>query len=612
MCIVKIPPIFSKGMVLQRNKHMPLHGEICIPSNGALPGSVCACIAGVEVEAPVNKNGTFLLSLPALPPGGPYTLTITGIEPIEDVWIGDLYLLSGQSNMELPVSRVLDVSGEEVAQTVLPEVRQFHIPSRYAFDKPIEKMPEGVQWEICNQEHIMEFSAIGLFFAKEMQAFHHIPIGLVSVAVGGSTLEAWLPLSETERLPERHETIKDYSDINHMHALIKHQEGAADAWRESIIDDEVKFSAIPENPFVVQVPSMIKEYGLHNYSGSLFFYKTIDLPHVGEAPYIYLGAIIDSDKVYINGELIGATAYRYPPRKYTIPKGVLKKGENLIALRIEINSGNGGFVPDMPYYLFDGIQRHTLKGEWYMAGGNQALQPCPLVLFPPLLPSGLYNGILYALKDVPFQGVLWYQGESNIGRAKDYAMHFQVLVHAWRDLFGYQIPFFCVQLSSYMDALASEDGGGFALLRDSQRRCLAINKVYCIPAMDAGQRHDIHPQFKKPIGIRLAHAVQTELFHKETHYHMPVPRKAYRREKNIIIEFEHLNVGMKIPVRGIEVIASDGMIMKADAYMYDNQVIVLWHGDTAALRYAWQDVPLYMDIRNEYGVISGSFYIYTE
>ena len=280
----------------------------------------------------VNENLEFEVILPPMNAGGPHTIDILGSEQIhiENVLIGDVFLLSGQSNMELPVSRVLDVSGEEIKQSQYPEIHQITLPMDFRFDEPMEILNRGSWMEATNSD-IYNFSALGFFFAKEVHDTFHIPVGLVQTAIGGARCEAFMNPSILDKLGDYTERIKPFKDIKYFEEHWRKEDNILLKWCEDVVNcDEKEFVAIDRVPYenleTMNVPGMYSKYGVKKFSGSLIFYREFELieqPDSNDA-YIYLGAVVDYDMVWINGEKVGETEYKYPPRKYAIPNGVLR------------------------------------------------------------------------------------------------------------------------------------------------------------------------------------------------------------------------------------------------------------------------------------------------
>lgn len=610
-CGLEMAPVFSDGMILQHGVPNVLYGKTQWKEAEVFVGEH-------SYKAEVDEEGNLSVEIEPMPCGGPYEIVFKGREElrIRDVYFGEVFLLSGQSNMELPVSRTLDVSCEEIKNTNLPLIRQFHIPGRFSFDEPLEELPEG-KWCLATQKEIMDFSAVGFFFAKELYMHKEIPVGLIQTAVGGSRIEAWMR-------PEVFETFGedkyDMTRFRHMDfsGFLAEQDGEAARWRAGIArkEESIADNTIPERAENVKFPVMTKDMGVENFCGSLVFYREVEIQEFTEEAMLYLGAVIDMDEVYINGKFVGETMYRYPPRKYPIPRGVLKKGKNIITARIEIEGGNGGFVEGMPYYLDTGVERISLSGEWKYVIENKAREPKPKSIFPPELAVGLFYSSIMPLRRIKFNSILWYQGESNVYHAYDYAERFQALVEDYRKLFQRKIPFFCVQLANFLDPATRIEDSGWGEMRYQQLLCQALEQVYLIPSMDVGQSCDLHPQNKKAVGQRLFAAYAKEILKEETHYEMPCPVRAKYRGNVIRVRMSHMNLQKEQNVRGIAVKSGESRLTVLQACALGDVLEITLKEeakepgeDTVTVYYDWYDAPEYTDLRNEYGVISGSFRI---
>ncbi|MFT4146716.1 MAG: sialate O-acetylesterase, partial [Mobilitalea sp.] len=462
-----LAPILSDGMILQREVSNNIYGREDIAA------TVIVSFMGADYYAEVDEKHEFCVELPPVSAGGPYEITVRGSTEItlQDVLVGDVYLLSGQSNMELPIRRVLDVSGEEIAQVQEPFIRQYHIPASYNFKEPESYIYAG-SWKKAEGEDLLNFSAAGYFFAKELKEAYQIPVGLIMTAVGGSTIEAWMSPSSLAGFGNYQELIKGYDNLACFNEDIRKQQEESEEWLARLEQEEPKEQIIKDYTAwnTCQVPSFVSEFLGEDFQGSVYLCKEI---HLEEEPmldtaYIYMGSIIDSDRIWINHIEMGRTEYRYPPRKYQVPKGILKKGKNLITVRIVINNTNGGTVKGKPYLLHYDNKEISLEGEWHYRIGKRSENPIPKVMFPPKLPVCFYNTAVVPLSRISVAGVLWYQGESNTDAPGNYADKFTAMVSDWRELFGWELPFIYVQLTNYKDPLTLEEDTGWAELRDQQ------------------------------------------------------------------------------------------------------------------------------------------------
>jgi Domain of unknown function (DUF303). len=608
---LKLSPILSDGVILQRDKINYIYGT---DMNATI---VTASFKGNEYRAEVDENDTFQIALPPIEAGGPYELTVKGSNEItiKDILFGDVYILSGQSNMELQLRGVLDVSEEEIDNSCESFIRQYYIPATYNFKEP-EKYMYASSWKKAMGEDLLDFSAAGFFFAKDLHTQLKIPIGLVMTAVPGSGIEAWMNPTTLSAFGDYNSKIEKFKDINYFNSYIKEQQDAADEWYSQLEVDENKLTASEDITKwdICRVPSLVSDYPTGEFQGSVYLCKEIYLEEdpVTNDAYIYMGSIIDSDILWINEELIGRTEYRYPPRKYKINPGILKQGKNLITIRIVVNNKNGGTVKGMPYHLHYNGHNIGLEGEWYYKIGKKAAVPMPEVLFPPHLPVSFYHTAIFPISKIASKGVLWYQGETNTNAPDNYANLFAAMVSDWRVLFGWNIPFIYVQLTNYRDALNTVEDTGWAGIREQQRRCLNIDNVAMITTLDIGDPNDLHPQNKKAVGVRLARAARALIYNENSTYSGPLPVGATIEENVAKIEFIYLQD--KIADKKLshfELAGEDGVYYKANAVQMGKYVSLSCDRvvQPKFARYAWSDCPENIDFYNESGYPAAGFQI---
>lgn len=604
-----LSPILCDGMILQR--------EVCnrICGTETLADLVTVSFMNTEYIVRVADNHDFCVELPPVTAGGPYSMVIKGSTEItiSDILFGDVYLLSGQSNMELPIKRVLDVSEEEIRNTEEPTIRQYLIPATYNFAEPQKDIYKGQWKKACNTD-LMDFSATGYFFAKEIKEAYQIPIGLIMTAVGGSCIEAWMNPVNLQKFGNYEETIEEFKNISYFNSFIAEQQNSAYEWLVSIEADEQKLEASDHYKEwdKCMVPSFISDYSEDEFSGSVYLCREIilDMEPTQNDAYIYMGSIIDSDKLWINGELVGSTEYRYPPRKYRINQGVLKKGINLITVRIGIHNGNGGTIKNKPYHLYCDGCIYNLEGEWYYRIGNKAKNTMPAVLFPPSLPTCFYNTAVVPLSKTAIKGVLWYQGESNTKDPVNYSDKFKTMVSEWRRLFGWEVPFIYVQLSNYREPLNNAEDTGWAELREQQRQNLSIPEVAMVVSMDVGEASDIHPQNKKEVGVRLSKAARYLIYHEPIVHSGPIPKNYYVGSKKVTIIFDYLeNSEEEYKLNNFELAGVEGIFYEAMAIRKGRSVTLFCDEVTIPkeVRYAWSDCPTNINFYNNAGLPATGF-----
>lgn len=503
--IFKLNNIYCDGMILQRGRENRLRG-VC--PEGA---QISACLDGAPCAVDY-ENGKFFVILPAQEASTGHTVEVACGEDksvITDVCFGDVFLLSGQSNMQLMVGEVTDISEEEIKAANYPLIREFTVEPRYLFGCQAEDVPEA-KWKKAIYPEVLPFSAAGFFFARGIHEKFDIPVGLVMNAMGGSSIEAWFPEEELEQFGGA-KNIAEFYPEGALDKRIERETEENTAWLNAMRrDDEAQTAAsIPSDAKKYSVPGMFFDTDLDGYTGSLWFYREVELGAVPEKEgLLYLGEIYNSDRTYINGQLVGETTYCYPVRKYAVPAGVLHEGKNLIATRIVADNGTGGFVRDHFFFLDSGAERVDISGEWLYKEECRAETPAPPVLFPPLLDTGLYNASLYPLIGLEFSGMVWYQGETNAGAPERYSEKFTEMMRIWRTLLGQELPVVCVELCDYIDPAVREkdvDLSGWQEIQRQQREQPEhTERCACALAADLGQSYELHPQRKQELGERIA------------------------------------------------------------------------------------------------------------
>lgn len=530
---VKLPALVSDGMVLQREQSVKVWGTAepgeCVlvkflktsVAKDALPVAVEGRKVKNDFTVTAGTNGEWSVTLPPLKAGGPYTLRINDIE-LKDIWVGDVWLCSGQSNMELPVSRVTDMFYEEIISYNNEKIRQFAVPKTYNFHTPQTEMPPAC-WQACTQQHVMDFSALAYFFAKAMFEKTGVPVGLIHSSWGGTPVESWIsedglkefPMYVNEkRLYENDDYCKEIKRLEGQNfsrwnaTLYRGDAGSHEStpWYAPGYDD----SAWPK---VDLFSTGWATTGLNPVNGSHWFRKDIEVPQSwnGKEAVLRLGCIVDADSVYVNGTFVGTVSYQYPPRIYKIPAGVLKAGTNNVTVRLISNNGYPHFVKEKPYKILCGNEEISLEGEWkYRLGAPMPVAPD--MMFFCYKPVCLYNAMIAPLRNYSVRGVVWYQGESNVSRRNEYAALLTAMIADWRETFGHKdLPFYIVELA---DFLAPEDKAGraaWAEMRSVQAEAVERNRhARLIRNSDLGEWNDIHPLDKKTLGIRVAESVLSD------------------------------------------------------------------------------------------------------
>lgn len=615
---VRLPRLVSDGMVLQRDAKVKVWGS-------ADPGeSVRIEFRNKTYRTRAGRDSKWQITLPALKAGGPYRMTIAGNNSIilNDVYVGDVWIASGQSNMELPMARVSELYEAEIASSANPMIRHFLVPDRYNFKHPEDDLPEGA-WEPANPQTLPGFSAVGYFFARELYNRYRIPVGLINASLGGSPVEAWMSEQALAEFPHHLATAQEFRDDALIQRITENDTKRSEAWyalldardrglKNNWADPAYDASKWP----VMRLPAFWDETELGAVNGVAWFRKEITLPAAlaGEPARLEMGRIVDADMTYVNGKFVGNVTYQYPPRKYQVPAGLLKAGRNVIAVRVISNLGRAGFIKDKPYKLVVADTALDLRGEWrYRLGATMdPLQPQTFIRWKPL---GLYNAMIAPLLHYRIKGVIWYQGESNVRDAKEYRATFPALVRDWRKQWDQgDFPFLYVQLANFLEAAEQPAASQYAELREAQLKALRVPETGMAVAIDLGEWNDIHPLNKKDVGARLALAARKIAYGEKNIVHSgPVYKSMKIRKGEAILSFTNTGGGLIAAGDGelkhFAIRGRDGKFVWAQARIEGDKVVV-WNDAVpgpVAVRYAWADNPQGANLYNKEGLPASPF-----
>lgn len=509
---VKLPALISDGMVLQREQPVKIWGTADAGE------SVSVTFMKKKYAATADNNGHWSVTLPSMKAGGPYLMRINDIK-LNDILIGDVWLCSGQSNMELPVSRVTDMFATEINEYSNERIRQIIIPKVYNFHAPQETL-SATSWKPMTQENVMNFSALAYFFAKEMYEKTKVPVGIINSSWGGTPIEAWISEEGLKEFPIYINDKRLYEDDAYC-AHIKKLEGESFyRWNLSLyrsdagLHEKTLWYASNYDDSNWQTVNMFSRTwgndGLNPIAGSHWLRQNVEIPQTwnNKEVTLRLGCIIDADSVYVNGTFAGTTGYQYPPRIYRIPAGILKPGVNNITVRIISNGGQPEFVQEKPYKLICDDESINLKEEWKYRLGTP-MPSAPNMMFFCYKPVCLYNTMIAPLQHYTLRGTVWYQGESNVSRRNEYATLLTAMMADWRRTFSQpELPFYIVELADY---LSKEDISGrkaWAEMRLEQAKAAQTTpNAFLIRNNDLGEWNDIHPLDKKTLGRRVANKV---------------------------------------------------------------------------------------------------------
>lgn len=525
---VKLPALISNGMVLQRGQYIKIWGTADAGESVQmkfLKDNLPTLNKGRKLRSPyittADEKGNWSIMLPPMKAGGSYTLQINELE-IKDVLVGDVWLCSGQSNMELTVSRVTDMFNGEIKSYNNEQIRYLKVPYTYNFHHPQNDMSKG-KWKILNQKNVMDYAALCYFFAKAIYKKTGVPVGLINSSWGGTPVEAWISEDGIKDFPMYLNDKWRYEDDEYVNKLKQVENMGQNLWNMSLYrSDAGLHEQTPWYAADYDDTEWKKTYlfskawgsnGLNPINGSHWFRKHVEIPKnwEGQEAILRLGCMVNADSVYINGIFVGSTSYQYPPRIYNIPAGLLKAGENTVTIRLISYGGYPNFVKEKPYKIICNNTEISLEGEWRHKIGSIMPSSPPRTGFN-YKAVGLYNGMIAPLLNYMVRGVIWYQGESNVSRRNEYSELLTALISDWRKKFNNpELPFYIVELA---DFLAPNDPGrrGWEEMQKIQAHIVESNSnTKLIHNSDLGEWNDIHPLNKKTLGSRLAESVWNEL-----------------------------------------------------------------------------------------------------
>ncbi len=495
--------VYSDGIVLQRNKNIIISGF-----EDKL-AEVKVTLADIEVQTSVSE-GRFTATFPPMDAAEGLTLTVEGTDTVQvtDVCIGDVFMLSGQSNMELPVSRTYDKNKEEVDAKDYPFIRQIYVEPDYG-------LPEkggayacafpGGRWRKAEGEDKMAFSAVGFYAARRIYDRTNVPIGLILNAKGGASIESFMCEEDLTAAGIREDDIAPFRGEGVIKDYVASAEAYTASWRESTVDKDFEIDKALESASEVELPGI----AVKDAAGSVWFVKEFELGYQPEGDCLLrLGDLIDADVTYVNGTEVGRTEYQYPPRKYHLDGSVLKQGRNTVAVRLIIELGKGGFVPGHPYFLRTDKETVDLTGTWKMVMEKKVDAFVPRKM-PVMIPASIYYSCLVPFEGYPIAGIWWYQGESNSDDPKGYDIKMALMFKKMREMFG-NVPIVIVRIADYINPLtfATEVPEGWRKIQELQTEAAKIIrdlKVVDAPVPDPV--YELHPPDKSGIGAGIAGAV---------------------------------------------------------------------------------------------------------
>lgn len=617
---VKLPRLISDGMVLQQNTKINVWGWASANEKVNLK------FAGNSYTCSANSEGEWSIWLPPMKAGGPYTMQISGSNEIviNDILIGEVWVCSGQSQMDINMDRVSPLYQEEISKAGNPNIRNFVVPVSYNFERPQKDVQSG-KWEPVTRNNILSISAIAYFFATELYEKYKVPVGIIRSSVGGSPAEAWISEASVKQFPVHYNELLKFKSSAYIDSLQQTDRARENDWYARLAQADQGYKD-PDKPWhspemdvtkwkKMNVPGYWADGELGPVNGVLWFRKNITVPEelAGKQGKLLLGRIVDADSVFVNGKFVGTTSYMYPPRRYKIPENLLKGGKNTIVIKLISNGGIGGFVLDKPYELIIGDEKIDLKGQWHYSVGAK-MEPLRGETTIRYKPSGLFNAMISPLSNYQIKGVLWYQGESNAGRPQEYARLLPALITDWRKSWKTdELPFLFVQLHNFMEKHDIPTESSWALTRESQAKALSLPNTGMAVAIDLGEWNDIHPLNKRDVAKRLALVAYKVGYKENIVYSGPVYQSMKIEKHKVVLSFSNVGNGLVSKGGGdlkyFAIAGPDKKFVWAKATIKGNKVIV-WNDtitNPVAVRYAWADNPDGANLYNKEGLPAAPF-----
>ncbi|MFD1257811.1 sialate O-acetylesterase [Mucilaginibacter terrae] len=615
---IRLPQLVGNHMVLQRNKPVNVWGW----ANAG--EKVTITFKSHVYNATTAQNGKWKVRLPQMQAGGPYKMVLNGDNKItlDDILVGDVWLCSGQSNMEFPLS-IANNAEEEIRNANYPNIRLFSVNKSLSLT--LMDDTKG-HWAACNSRAVANFSAIGYFFAREIQQKLHIPIGLINASWGGTVIESWISAYGIASEPTFGPMAQNLAQTDTADYNAKHRAMYA-AWIANFIQQDAgskNGKPLWAEPGLntsywqtINLPITWEFTGkndLWEMDGIVWFRKTIQLTKADlqSDATLSLGVIQNADVTYVNGIEVGRIPEAWGKyRSYTIPKSVLKEGNNVIAVKVENYGGDGGFSdPAKNFFIKTGSRSLSIAGTWqYKVGYQLTKYDRPTKEYGPNNgPTLLYKTMVNPLINYSIKGVLWYQGESNWFRGEQYRELFPRMISDWRKQFDQgSLPFLYVQLANYHRKAISPRGSYWAEVREAQDRALKLPNTGMVTAIDVGDSANIHPKNKQIIGHRLALLAQQQVYKLPVKGQGPRYRSFKAKENYILIKVDHISDGLKTVknLNNFQIAGADERFYWAKAEVLNKNTVKVYAGEVpspVAVRYAWEDNPANANVYNSNGL----------
>ncbi|MBN1821835.1 MAG: sialate O-acetylesterase [Prolixibacteraceae bacterium] len=612
---VRMPKIFSSNMVLQQGIEIPVWGW-------ADPGErVTVTFNNSTERIRADKEGKWRVSLPVQEYGGPYIMTITGNNSItfKNVMIGEVWVCSGQSNMEFRVSQAINAE-EEIKDAKYPNIRLFTVP-RIIAQFPQDDISSG-EWVECSPETVGGFSAVGYFFGRNLEEKLDVPIGLIHTSWGGTVAETWTSPETIEKDPDFAGSMEKLQQMNmekikeeKMANIKKILGGDVPKLDSGMVSGEPVWSAFDFNDGywkTIRTPALWESQGYIDIDGIAWYRKEIYLneEQTKNNLTLHLGKIDDSDITWLNGIEVGTTNDYSKDRIYTVDAKYLRPGKNMLVVRVNDTGGGGGIYGDpREQFIAIGDEKVDISGDWKFKISKASVESTSVG--PNDFPTLLYNGMLNPIIPYSIKGAIWYQGESNAGRAKQYQRVFPNMIKDWRQHWGQgDFPFLFVSLANYMRAVDVPSESEWAELREAQTLTLNLPNTGMAMAIDIGEALDIHPKNKQDVGYRLALNALEVAYGKDVVNSGPMYESVKFENGKAIITFKETGSGLNVKdkygyIKSFTIAGADKKFQWAKAELVDDKTVVVYSDEVTnpvAVRFGWANNPDDLNLYNKEGL----------
>ncbi len=615
---LSIAKIFGNHMVLQQAKPVTVWGW------AANNEKIIVSINHLIVKAKANNNGNWILQLPAMKAGGPYTMMVNGSNQkikLEDIMIGEVWICSGQSNMEFSLNGAYGY--EKELDSVPGTVRHFKVPHELSL-RPAKDL-KGGEWITASKETISDFSAVGYYFAKELARKLNVTVGLINASWGGSQVEGWMSKESLITSKELHDagitapvTWDDVTAQGLKRIATFMQDNPTGKFEPPSVKDVLHSGYSFDAWKNMYAPGSWDWAGLFAYRGQGYMQRYIDVTESEAAlpSVLNLGTNNSKHTVIINGKIVSQA--KMDEITLHLPAGTWKPGRNTVILKQGAEEWTDWH--DMGIYgggekLFLSFEKHTISladDKWKMMPATN--EPFVYARLCNSMATGLYNGMMHPLIPYSIKGFLWYQGEANTGRAYQYRVTFPEMIKSWRNEWKEVLPFLFVQLSSYGGDMSSNEGSEWAELREAQSMALALPETGMAVTIDVGNPGDIHPKNKADVGKRLAANAFKKVYGLDVPFCGPVYKSADFINSKAVISFDYCGSGLMIKdkygyPKAFEIAGADKIWHYAKASVDENTIIV-WSDEVkepVAVRYAWTDAPAEANLFNKEGLPASPF-----